>query len=183
MSFYARVKYIDRGFANLMIRVRGLTSLHGRVGLLNNDPERIHPLRNDLTVGEVALINEFGSRNAGVPQRSFLRRTLSEKMTEIKERLASAAWHTIFLRETGEQSLGSVAKQTAVDVRQTILRGDIPPPLADFTVMMKGHDRTLQDTLTLVTSITGDVVRGSTVEDADEVAIADVDGPADGGSP
>jgi len=129
-----------------------------RVGVLNPDAERIHPLRNRLTIGAVARIQEYGSWSANVPERSFLRVPMWESRQMIAGMLGNAI-RAVLNRTSPIMALNAMGEQFKLRVVERILKGDIPPANAPYTVDKKGHDQTLQDTMTLSHSISHDISR------------------------
>lgn len=166
-----RVTWKDAGFNAIQFAVSQLGKVEARVGVLGAEANRTHPLRNNLTVGDVALLNELGSDRAGVPRRSFLVSTLIKKKRKIVDILIGVARATIFNKVPPGISLATAGNTVALDVVDQILTGATPPPNAPMTVAMKGHDMTLIDTSTLVHSISSDVVtsEGATLMDSDAV--------------
>lgn len=152
-----KVTYKDTGLKALKARLRTLTRADTRVGILGDNAFREHPLRRDLTVGQVGTINEYGSAAAGVPRRSFLKSTAQANHGTVITFMAQAVRAAI----SGSSSLDAMHRMGEHFVKLVvgrIMSGSTPPPNAPFTVLMKGHDRTLQDTLTLAHSITYDVI-------------------------
>lgn len=109
--------------------------------------------RGGITMAELALVHEFGSRDGRIPQRSFLRSTTDENERKyvrvMKQRLAQIpkglATVRGALREAGEMLRS--------DVLDKIRRG-IPPPNAQSTINRKRSDTPLVDTGQLIQSIT-----------------------------
>ena len=180
----AKVEYKDTGFKALKQRLQVLTRADTRVGILGNDAFREHPLRRDLTVAQVGTINEYGSTAAGVPKRSFLQSTAQDNHRLVYGFLAQAVREAIG-GSTALNALHRMGTHFTQLVVGKIMSGTTPPPNAPFTVAMKGHDRTLQDTLTLANSISYDVIeRGDKTPMAilaDEPEEGDMSGGFEGG--
>lgn len=153
----SRVVWRDTGYRRTMTALKELTRYIVRVGVLNEDATRIHPLRSTMTVGTVARMQEYGASRANIPRRSFLREVAHEHHAEVVEGYREAirsilnggySWSSLF--EMGAKFKDYVIKR--------IMDGNIPPPLAPFTVAKKGHSETLQDTLTLSKSISHETI-------------------------
>jgi hypothetical protein len=155
------VIYKDRGFAEILSRVAAAGSTRVRVGVLPEDAEKTHPLRDNISIGAVALMNEFGSVRAGVPERSFIRSTAHRIQGEMPARMVEAARRVVFEKESAAVALDLPGAVFAEEIRHTINEG-VEPENADATVDEKGHDHTLIHTRTLIDSISHDVVHGYT---------------------
>lgn len=103
----------------------------------------------DVTLATVGAFHEVG---LGVPQRSFLRSTLLQNLTEYQRGFVKALRH----REprTKLQLLGF---KIVADI-QSRIRSNIPPELSRLTVSKKGSSTALIDTGRLIQSITSAVV-------------------------
>lgn len=112
-----------------------------------------------LTLVEVAAVNEYGSEDGRVPERSFLRSTFDAKKTKIGQQLAAGLDKIILGRGTTDDLLGRVGLKLAADSVETINAG-VPPPNAPATVARKGSTHTLIDTGRLRQSIDHEVRRG-----------------------
>ena len=112
-----------------------------------------------LTLVEVAAVNEYGSEDGHVPERSFLRSTFDAQKTEIGRTLAAGLDKIILGRGTTDDLLGRVGLKLAVDVVETITAG-VPPPNASATIARKGSTHPLIDEGRLRQSIDHEVRRG-----------------------
>lgn len=142
---------LDKVFAKIQHQLHGH---HPKVvvGLLGSHASR----GEDGHISNVALgvVHEFGAPRAGVPERSFLRRTFDAK----KE-----LWYGLALRLLKkvaadkldlDTAFGLLGEKMKADIKLGITSGvGIPPPNAPATVKAKGSDRPLVDTGRLVGSI------------------------------
>lgn len=174
----AKVTWRDTGWSDVRNRIRLATKSRVRVGVLEPDASRTHPLRNTLTVGAVATMQEYGSSRAGIPERSFLRVTANTNHALVRDGLIGACRAAIqgggFMA-----AMHKLGEEFRLRVVERILSGSIPPPLAPYTIAKKGHSETLQDTMTLSHSI-------SHVVDVDvplEIGAQMLEGDAAGGEP
>jgi hypothetical protein len=155
------IKYRDRGLNQILKQLNASGTLGGRVGVLEPQAGGAHPLRGNITVGEVAIINEFGSRRARVPRRSYLRSTFKNSRDTFKHLLTTA------LKQVATQQLGPraalqiVGAEMVKEVKRTIEGTSVPPPNHPVTIKNKGHDHTLMHTETLLHSISHDVIAKS----------------------
>lgn len=142
----------------MMGRVSRLGGTQVRVGVLGDAAAQIHPVHGDLTVGMVALVNEFGSRDGHVPRRSFIASTFHDHPEEIGEMAARAASQVINQGTPAADALGLAGERCAELMQRQILDQSIPPPNRPSTVAQKGSDHPLLDTGLLVKSISHAVV-------------------------
>jgi len=157
----SRVEFRDLGWRDILSRVKTATSSSVRVGIQEPEAAKIHPGREDITILEVGMINEFGSEAADVPERSFLRSTMREKEGEIVELEAEAAYKVVMEQVPAHIALDRVGKITAEFVQRKILDDRVPPPNAPATIAKKGFDHPLVESGVLAESITHRVVRGT----------------------
>jgi hypothetical protein len=124
---------------------------------------------------ELAAIHEFGSPRAGVPQRSFIRRTFEQNREEVAKKIAELASQFVFSRTrstlrslafwkrqkprpSAARALGRLGAWGATLVKKTITTGaGVPPPNAPATIERKGSRRPLVDTGRLLGAITWEV--------------------------
>lgn len=151
------IKYVDKGLREILKLVTDSGRLVARVGVLDPQASQVHPLRNDITIGEVAVINEFGTEH--VPRRSYLKRTVQHRREEIRTAMGSMAARIVEGAKPRAE-LQNFGRRFVGEVKHTI-ESDVPPPNAPMTIKEKGHDHTLIHTLTLLESISHDVVKRS----------------------
>lgn len=145
------VKWTDKGWGAIYRKMtQGRPGTHVRIGVVGSAASQTHT-DTDLTIAEVATINEFG---LGVPERSFLRSTTRKRVfqQQLKYMMAQASRKVLFQGFTRAGSLVSVAEWAVQQVKETIL-DNVPPPQATETILKKGHDLTLRETYTLFNSI------------------------------
>ena len=134
-----------------------------RVGVLaSRGGNRRHP-NADMTLIDLAIVHEFGAPKAGIPERSFLRRTFSLTggrgavwLPAFTARVAKAVVNGKLSMMAGMAVLGQKA---VAEVRSTITTGSgVPPPLKPATIARKGSTRPLVDTGQLINSISYEIV-------------------------
>lgn len=122
---------------------------HVKVGILDDSDH------DGVGMSELGAIHEYGSPAAGIPERSFIRRTLSEKEDQIAKMQGKLANAVVTKNMPIEQALDQLGAMVASEIKKTITSGEpIPPPLKPATIAAKGSDRPLVDTGRLVGSIT-----------------------------
>lgn len=139
-----RATVIDRdlGYRKVVGRLLGLGNLGVTVGVHEDEGQ-------DLVTR--AAVNEFGSDDGHVPERSFLRATLDTNDRSYAELLADGVDRLI----DGEQPSAAFAPlaSTVVDDVQRKIDEGVPPANAESTIKAKGHGRTLIESGDLRASI------------------------------
>lgn len=131
-----------------------------RVGILGGHAARTDE-ESGLTNSEIGVIHEFGSDNAGIPPRSFLRMPVEHFKREIMKSLATAKVKEAIDRGdviTVFRVLGVAAEGF---VKLAFNSGGFGkwPALKPETIARKGSSKPLIDTGQLRRSITSDVVK------------------------
>ena len=146
-----KVKDTDRGWNKLarVIRLSGRPSVTAGV----------HGTEKGRTVGEInnvglAAIHEFGAPLANVPERSFIRSTVDDKLKSWKRLLTKLGGSIYALEMPVEQALNVVGLRMASDIQRTINKGrsdwaDLKPA----TIARKASTKALIDTRELLRSI------------------------------
>ncbi len=150
----------------LLKRVTPLGDFEAHVGILaskggNVTHDASAAAGKPITLLELAAIHEFGSPAAGVPERSFIRRTFNEPegQAELKLLYAKLARAVVNGKMSAEQAIELLGMKMAAMVKNRILVDWIPPPNAPSTVARKKSSRPLVDTGQLVGAITHAVAR------------------------
>lgn len=126
---------------------------HVKVGILGADARR-KSADGTLSMSELGLVHEYGTRDGRVPERSFIRRTFNQNRPELTKVCAEAAKRFI-AGEDMERVLNKLGAWGAAKVKATITEGEgVPPPLKQATIDRKGSSRPLVDTGQLKNSIT-----------------------------
>jgi hypothetical protein len=104
----------------------------------------------------VASVNEFGSKDGRVPERSFLRSTTDEQLPALRALRDQVVGKIVLGQMTPRKGLGIMGAYLAAKVQAKIASG-IPPPNAPSTIAAKGSSRTLINKGQLRQSITYEV--------------------------
>lgn len=143
------MRFVDKGWGNLLKRVQALAEAKVDVGVLGPEAKKIHPHRAGsrwrVTIAEAATINEFGSGASAqtyVPARSPMRRTFTASNPAVQDMGARAARMLIEAAGTSAQVLGLMGR-LGVDALRTTLAGQNPPGNAPRTIANKGFDHPL----------------------------------------
>jgi hypothetical protein len=142
----------DRVWQEILRKVNDAKQAHVKVGVLSDGDH------DGIGMIELAAIHEFGSPAAGIPERSFIRRTFIEKESELAEICARLSKAVIAGSMTTAKALDLLGAWGASEVKKTVTAGPhIPPPLKEATIAAKGSDRPLVDTGRLIGSVTWEV--------------------------
>lgn len=153
----SRVRWIDQGWGAIVNKLTKLNNVEVKAGVLGSDATKPHPLRDgNVTVGEVAMINEFGTTH--VPERSFMRDVTrrSNAIGQFGTVSAKAVRAIVFNKQPIEVAMQILGAWGVAKIKENIL-SNTPPAQAETTIEIKGHARTLIDTETLLDSISSDV--------------------------
>lgn len=157
----------DLGWKELLRRARAVRNSYVRVGVLGDDSKGAErPEGSDLTVAEIAAINEFGTDDGHVPSRPAFRHTFDAKRAELVELGKKLMRAYIDGKMPIDRALGILGSTLASEIKKTITQWPLPgfpPPNAPSTVRAKQRDkpgmvRTLVDTGRMVGAITWSVV-------------------------
>lgn len=155
----------DSRWQKIRATVSRAARAHVKVGVLS-DGGGSH---EGIGVVALAAIHEFGSPAAGVPERSFIRRTFTVHADELGKVTAKLAKKVVENAMPLEQALGILGAWGAAKVKGTIkswtwapedggLSSTVVQELSPRTIERKGSDRPLVDTGRMVDSITHQVV-------------------------
>lgn len=136
MAKGARIEKRDLGWTEFLRRAREIKDWRVKVGVLEDGAGGEREEGSDLTVAEVAAINEFGTEDGHIPERSFIRSTFDRHREEYVELGQELIERVLDGRMTVERALGLLGARAAADVKATITAG-VPPPNAESTVRKK----------------------------------------------
>jgi hypothetical protein len=119
-----------------------------RVGFLET---KLYP--DGKPVAMIALIQEFGAPNAGIPPRPFFRNMIKNKSPQWPEGVKNALIATNY---DAEKALDIVGASIAGQLRQSVLDTN-SPPLKPATIRRKGFSKPLVDTSLMINSIDHEV--------------------------
>lgn len=111
---------------------------HVKVGILQkhfDDPKEGDPKR-EFTLGEIAVVNEFGSANGRVPERSFIRSTFDAEKRKWGTLTGKLKQRMIAAQKTIEWILGNMGTKIVGDI-QAKINAVKEPPNAPSTIAKK----------------------------------------------
>ena len=157
----ATVKVIDkdRGWREFARSVLESGQLTARVGFVGEKAQET--TERGLTMAELGMIHEFGTRDGHVPERSFLRATLDKNGRKYLDLFGKLIALRIGRRGFSlADTLEKVALRAENDVFNYIVHDRIPPPNAPSTIARKGKDHPLFDTGQMARAVSHEVVEG-----------------------
>jgi hypothetical protein len=157
-----RMRWTDTGWARIYEAAKRDSSIHVKAGVVGSAGQATHPLRGNIAVGDVAMMNEFGSAAAGIPQRSFIRSALlwsAKAQSEFRHQMAQVSRQVLLQGVPRRIAMQKVGEWAVRLIRARILE-NVPPPNAPRTVAEKGHDHALINTDTLYDAIDYEIARG-----------------------
>lgn len=107
---------------------------------------------------ELAVTQEFGTRDGKIPARSFVLAPFKANRNRYMSQLRSFATKLLLGKVSLDKVLSLIGQQMAADMKKRIKDG-IAPPNAESTVRRKKSTKPLVDTGQLLTSITYGVTK------------------------
>lgn len=147
----------DLGWIGIKAEINALRSLYVQVGI-QDDAEAEE---NGTPMALVGAVNEFGSHDGHVPERSFMRSTMDENRDKYYEAMGKGL-DEIYAAYAGKKSGGAIGLgrkllkviglRVESDIKNKIV-SNVPPPNAPSTIARKGSSTTLVDKGALKNSI------------------------------
>lgn len=160
------VRDTDRGYKALLRALHASPRYAVEVGILPDDGAEV--VEGGTTLAGYASVNEFGSADGRIPQRSFLRSTLDENRAKYLEIMARGAQRSLAdevlaqgdgaVERVLRDELGRLGLRAERDVKRKI-RDLRDPPNAPVTIARKGSSNPLIDTGRMRNSIRSRVVK------------------------
>lgn len=148
-------KELDKGYDKYLQQVKEMKEKpYIKIGIM----ESAGSTEDGITIAGIASVHEFGSKSAGIPERSFIRSTMDEKRDKFLN-ITAAALIKIGDGADVTQQLGIIGLYIASEIKKKIV-SKIPPPNAPETIKRKGSSTPLIDTGRMLNSITHLVVGG-----------------------
>ena len=114
----------------------------------------------EITVAQVAAINEFGSSDGRIPERSFMRSAVDANQKKIERTVEKLTTKVVDGEMTEKKALGVLGALVQSLMRKRITEG-VPPPNAPSTLAHKGSGKgTLVDTSQMINAIDFEVTEG-----------------------
>jgi hypothetical protein len=146
----------DRGYSK---RIKSLKKLGAKqhavtVGVHEEEGSEQHE-ESDLSIADIAAIQEFGAESVGIPSRSFIRDWSDENEADNKQTLKTLTEATVAGKIPDiDTALDQAGAKFAGDVKKRII-AHIPPENAPSTIEQKGTSTPLiGETTQLLSAIT-----------------------------
>jgi hypothetical protein len=148
----------DKVFQELRKRI-GKSTSHVKVGVLSSRGGDVKHDDAGISLVELAAIHEFGSPAAGIPERSFIRRTFEDDdgKQALIQFLAKLAKRVISGELTHLKALEVLGLWAEARVKSRVAKG-IAPPNKPATIKAKGSSKPLVDTSQLINSVASEVI-------------------------
>lgn len=154
MSFRAKIRTSGGSGARALARRTKKGKGIVKVGII--DPKN-RTDDSDLNTAEIGFVHEFGSKDGAIPERSFIRSTLSEEQKDIGA-LTKRLYRAILRgRMDSKKALGLLGADVADKISQKIVAIRSPANSPE-TIARKRSSNPLVDTGQLKNSITWEVV-------------------------
>lgn len=140
------VKDIDQGFSRIIKQMADLDGEMALVGVFGGEYNA-----DGVEIAEYAIDNELGTEK--IPSRPFMRLSFDNGQSALNGHI-SKLLKDMMERKGGPRGLVKSVGQFHEDqIRNTITKVQIPPPLHPITIKKKGNDKTLVDSGALAKSI------------------------------
>lgn len=140
---YSKISTSDSGgkeFKDLIKRLDQYKSAYVSVGV----HEDAGHYESGVSVAEVALFNEFGTRS--IPERSFLRSAVDENVARINGWREEAIMNILNKGWTVEKALDMIGTRVKFLIQNKI-KSNVPPPNAESTLAQKKKEGVASNTL------------------------------------
>ena len=146
----------DLGYVRILNELAAMETMAVEVGLQNDGTSS----DDGVLVAHYGAVNEFGTRDGHVPERSFMRSTFDETVNKLVSTRAKIIGGVYAGKLTAEIGAGLLGELHQKDVQKKI-SSHPPPPNAPSTIAKKGSSGTLVDTGLLRQSVRWVLQRGS----------------------
>lgn len=106
-----------------------------------------------MTVAAVGAVNEFGSSDGHIPERSFMRTTMTEQRPEYIKTMQQIAKSAIQGKYTPEVGMVRLGRKAEGDIKKKIRDIDTPENAESTKRQKKGADNPLVDSEQMLNSI------------------------------
>lgn len=124
---------------NILANVATLGRASVRAGVVGPAARETHQ-GTDLTNAEIGLLHELGAPSIGLPERSFVRKTLADPAfrAEYAQLLARITKAVVLGKMDRNRALGLLGAFAAAKIKQTIVDDKVRPEDSPATVAAKG---------------------------------------------
>lgn len=144
----------DHGWQAFKARAKSLQGKEVAIGILGESAQETDG--SDFRLVDVAVVNEFGSKDGHIPERPAHRETYETNKANVKQQASKAAAAIMMGHLLEQQGLNRLGLWYTGVLKQGII-GWHEPPNAPSTIAKKGADNPLIDTGRMVNSIQHEV--------------------------
>jgi hypothetical protein len=137
------IRWKDTGWQTIVATARAFGTVRVKAGIVGEKAGEKHGDR-DLTNAEVAAIQEYGTDDDHIPERSWLRATFRKNHGEVQAAMAAGGRRAVMGVANPDAALRDVGAWAVTELRKTIAQ-EVPPENALSTVLRKKSDHTLID--------------------------------------
>ncbi len=129
----AEVSDKDHGWAALLKHVHENEKQYAKVGVIGDAGAQQN---GKLTVAEIGAVNEFGTEDKIIPERSFIRSTFDRERGALIDLSRKLFGQFVDGKMTIDRALGLMGASLAASIKKTIA-GGVAPPNAPYTMLRK----------------------------------------------
>ena len=137
---------IDKGWNRINREAKKLNRAFTKVGFFSED----RPDGSDIV--EVAVVNEYGTEDGRIPERSMIRAWRDQNKRKIDRFIAKLYGHVLIGRLTARGAVKKLGEWAQGEIKQFIIDMESPPN-APATIAKKGSSNPLIDEGILVNSV------------------------------
>lgn len=144
-------KDIDKGWSRIQRQLRQNKNVQVKVGIQSNSG---YHREGDVPLTTIAAVNEFGSSDGVIPERSFIRSTIDENQKKYLKWLKKAASDLMGPIAAVHKAFDVIGLKVASDMKRTMTQLKSPPNAPSTMKAKRGVNNPLVDTGQLRNSIT-----------------------------
>lgn len=143
-----KTKVIDKGFKRIRRDLHKTDGSTVDVGILKGVSGSDLATGTNFTVAEIAAVQEFGSRDGRIPERSFIRSVVDSNKVKYRSVLKSLIGDVLLGNLSVEKALAQFGERVVGDIKRKITSISSPPN-APSTIAGKGFNNPLIRTGTM----------------------------------
>ena len=138
----AKVTDTDKGYAAFLAEFRKLAKGRHVVAGIRGEKGGETEEGADLTLVQIAAVNEFGTEDGHIPSRPAFRGTFDKNRGKYETMLVAGVRRILDGKGDLDTELGRLGLRVAGDIQAAIAEG-VPPPNAPSTIARKGSEKPL----------------------------------------
>ncbi len=133
----AHIRDRDIGWRKFFENVHTIKESYVKVGVLGDDRGAEREPGSDLTVAEIAVVQEYGTKDGHIPSRPFMRSTFDAERNNLLKLAQQLIAHVSEGKQSVARGLEILGAYLANAAKKRITAGAIPPPNAPSTALAK----------------------------------------------